>query len=248
MKTKIRSLIAAALCFAAPHAIASTYIGTWKNTTFKTTGALKMQFTITKTNVTGSLDLDGPVFGAGDPAPIPFNMKRKADGSGSFKVAGTSLGDLAVSYKPDGALDMAITNVPGFIDDASFNGRFDLKLEKFAAVYQINASGSVLAEGVADARVRKAPTIKAPKTVKTSGKSGGVTAKVITNSGIKSFTAKANAGAKATVSGNNPYQITVTKITKPNTLVTLEATNGDGFKKTKVVKFTLNNPTALLLE
>jgi hypothetical protein len=249
MKTKICALITAALCFAAPHALASTYIGTWKNTTFSTSGSLKMQFTITKTNVTGSLDLDGPVFGAGDPPAIPFNMKRKPDGSGSFKINGTPLGDIAVSYKPDGALDMDITNVPGtIIDDASFNGRFDLKLEKFAAVYEINANGSVLAEGVAEAHVRKAPTIKAPKTVKVSGKSGGVKAKVITNTGIKSFTAKANAGAKATVTGNNPYQITVTKITKPNTRVTLVATNTDGLKKTKVVKFVLNNPKALLLE
>lgn len=248
MKTKISSLIAAALCFAAPHADASTYTGTWKNTTFGSTGALKLKLTITKTNITGNLDLDGPVFGAGDPLPIPFNMKRNKDGSGSVNVNGTPLGDIAASFKPNGALNMTMTNIPGFLDDASVKGRFDLKLEKFAAVYEINASGTLYAEGTAEAHVRKAPTIKAPSTVKVSGKSGGVTAKVVTNTGIKSFTAKANAGAKATVTGNNPYLVTVTKITKPITLVTLEAVNSDGFKKTKVVKFVLNNPKTLLLE
>jgi hypothetical protein len=248
MKKNTHSLIAAVLCLAAPLADASIYTGTWKNSTFGSTGALKLNLTITKTNITGSLDLDGPVFGAGDPPPIPFNMKRKPDGSGSVNISGTPLGDIAATFKPDGALDMTMANIPGFLDDATVKGRFDLKLEKFAAVYEINANGSLYAEGTAAAHVRKAPTIKVPKTVNVTGKSGGVTARVVTNTGIKSFTAKANAGAKVTVSGENPYQITVTKITKANTLVTLVATNSDGLKKIKEVKFVLKNPKPVLLE
>ena len=172
-------------------------------------------------------------------------MKRKPDGSGSVKLTGTALGDIEAGFKPDGTVTMKLLNIPGFLDDATVNGKFDLKLEKFAAVYQINASGTVYAEGTAAAHVHKRPTIKAPSKVKVSGKGASVTVRVITNASVKSFTAKANAGAKASVNGNNPYEVIVKNITKAETLVTLEATNTDGLKKTKVVKFVRAKAAAL---
>lgn len=246
MKTPTPSIIAAALWLAAPFAGGSTYLGSWKNTTFGSTGALKIQLTITKTNVSGSLDLDGPVFGAGDPPAIPFSMKRKSDGSGSLKLIGTPLGDITAGFKADGTINMSLTNIPGFLDNATVNGRFDLKDEKFAAVYRIYASGAIYAEGTAAAHVHKPPTIKAPSVVKFTGKGASVNARVITNASVRKFTAKANAGAKASVTGKNPYEVIVKNITKGVTLVTLEATNSDGLKTTKVVKLVRNNAVAPL--
>jgi len=243
MKASIQSLIFAGLMVAAPIAMASTYVGVWKNKTFSTTGALKIEFNINASRVTGSFDLDGMVFGSFDPAAVPINVPLKPDGSATFKIKNTALGDFSGSYKPDGTLTVTITNIPaGSLTEARIKGKFDLKLETFHATYEIDDSGSLFANGTADAHVPKAPVVKVDKTVKFTGKSAGVRAKVVTNTKITSFKAATGSTAKVTVTGHNPYQIQVSKISAPITAVTITVKNADGFTTRKVVKFIKNQP------
>lgn len=248
MKTTTQWFVIAALVFAAPLASAAIYEGSWKNKTFDSTGALTLDLNITKSKVTGSLDLDGPVFGGGDPPAIPFNFSRKKNGSGSIKILGSSLGDITGTFNSNGKLDFKITNIPGgFLTEARLDGKFDLKLEKFKATYEIDNADGLYAEGSAAAHVHKAPVVKAPGIVTVNGKTGEVTVKVVSNTKITGFTATADGGAKVTVVGKNPYHISVKKMTLPTTRLTIVVSNADGLETTEVVKFVKRKPAAWLL-
>ncbi|MEO5716574.1 MAG: hypothetical protein ABIT37_24055 [Luteolibacter sp.] len=217
---------------------ASIYTGSWKNKTFGSSGALTVNLTLTKTNASGTFNLDGPVFGGGDPPAIPFNFALKSNGSGTFTFNGTSLGNVKGSVKPDGTLAFTITHIPGgFLTEARINGKFDLSLEKFAGTYEIDNSSGLYATGSIAAHAPKAPVIKAPGKVNVTGAKGEVTAKVVTNTNIKSLTVSADGNAKVTVSGKNPYLITVRKMTLSTTRLTITATNGDNLKTARIVKF-----------
>ena len=238
MKTSLRLFIVPALLCFASLGNASTYTGFWKNKTFGSTGDLTINLTITKAKVSGSFDLDGPVFGGLNPPAIPFNVPLKTDGSGSFNVKGTVLGDVKGSFKSNGDLSFTITHIPGgFLTEARFNGKFDLRIEKFSGTYEIDSSGGLYATGSTAAHVPQAPTLQVAKQVNVGGTSGQVKAKVLTNSKIKSFSATADGNAKTTVTGTNPYTISVKKMTLTTTRLTLLVKNIDGFQTSKVVKF-----------
>lgn len=238
MRTLKKALIIPALLLLAPLAGASTYTGTWNNKTFNTEGALTIEFEVGKDNVAGSFDFDGPVFGAGDPPAIPFSAPLDSDGSGSFTVIGTGVGDLSGSFSKDGKLDITISNIPGgVLTEARINGKFDLKVEKFDATYEIDSSGALFANGVAEAHVPKKPKLKLPKRVKFSGAKGKAKLTVKTNTGISKVKAKATGKAKVRVTGKNPYKIVVKKTTRKTTRVKIIVVNEDGFKTTKTVKF-----------
>ena len=237
MKILTSFLSVSAIAMLSPLASASVYTGAWNNRTFGSTGALTIDFEVGAKKVTGSIDFDGPVFGAGDPPAIPFNTKLKKDGSGTFLITGTDMGDLKGNFKPDGTLSLVISNIPGgFLTDARIDGKFDLKVEGFSATYQINTASGLFAEGDAEAHVPQKPTVKVPKKVRFSGKRGRATAKVLTNTGIKKINATAK-NAKVKVTGKNPYKIIVTKAKKKTTRVKLTVINDDGFKTTRFIKF-----------
>ncbi|MCP5532147.1 MAG: hypothetical protein H7A48_03135 [Akkermansiaceae bacterium] len=239
MKTILRSLYTAAIACAASIANAATYEGSWTNTTFDTTGALTIELDIDGTRVSGSFDLDGNVFGAFDPAAIEFNARLK-NGKGSFKRTDPQLGSIEVTFDDSGNLDILINNVPGgFIDEVRVDGKFDLNTETFDGTYEIDSSpGNLLAEGLLEAHVKKAPVIKGKKKVGFKGKSGKTTVKVISNVKITSQKVKASNGAKAKLvkKGNN-YILKVKKLKKAGSKVKVTLTNADDLKKSKIFKF-----------
>jgi hypothetical protein len=251
MKTlKHLIVLAVFLCFANP-AAAAIYKGTWNNQTFSSSGALTIKLVLKTTNVSGFLDLDGPVFGAGDPPAIPFNTGLKADGSGKFAVAGTAIGDIKGSFDAKGNLKIDITNIPGgFLTRASLVGKFNLKLETFEGTYKIFTGDEVYAVGTTKAHVAKEPIIRVAKRVEVSGKTGEVQARVITNTTITSFKATVVSPATVTVTGTNPYVVRLRKLATPSTEVRITVINADGLRSRKTVTFvkTSSSPASLSVD
>ena len=237
MKTLNRLAIIVAL-LTAPLASASTYKGTWNNETFGSSGDLTIDFTVKRDRVRGSFDLDGPVFGFGDPPPIPIDVELDSNGTGTFESIGTNIGDVVGNVTAKGKLIITITNIPGgFLTMARLDGKFNLKRETFTATYSIDTAGGPYANGTAEAHVHKRPTIKVPSKVVVEGDSGKVKVKVIANTGIKTFKATANKGAKARVISKKPYRIAVSKLTARKTIVKIVVVNDDGLRSAKSVKF-----------
>lgn len=238
MKTLTTLLVGIAGCLVSPLAEAAVYVGTWNNTTFGSSGPLRIEFERSTKKVAVSFDLDGPVFGSIDPPAIRFNTRLDSKGGGKFNVKGTPLGDLTGSFTADGSLDVAIRNIPGgSLTEFRFDGKFDLVKETFKGKYEIDGPSGLLAEGKANAVVPKAPKITLPKTVKFSGKTASATAKVTSNTSITRISVTTADGAKVAVTGKGPFKITVSEITKAQTKVTFKVTNASGKTAKKVVTF-----------
>lgn len=236
MKNLANLIIVPALALFSSLASAAVYTGDWFNRTAVTDGPLTIDFTVGKKAVTGFIDFDGPVFGGGDPPAVPLNAKLKKDGSGSFLIKGTAMGDIDGNFTKNGALTVVITNIPAGFSQVRIDGKFDLKIESFTATYEIYSGDSVIYEGDAKAHVPQKATVKAPKKVNFSGKRGRATVKVLTNTDIKKVKATAKK-AKVKVTGENPYKVTVSKAKKKKTSVKLTVVNDDGFKTKKTIKF-----------
>jgi hypothetical protein len=238
MKTPASVLLAMVCILFAPVAEAAVYLGSWNNTTFGSSGPLRIEFDKGKTKVAVSFDLDGPVFGSIDPPAIKFNAPLNSQGGGKFNVKGTPLGDLTGTFNADGKLDVKLRNIPGgALTEFRFNGKFDLVKETFKGTYEIDNKSGLFAKGTANAVVPKAPKVTLPKTVKFSGKSASVTAKIVSNSPITGISATTADGAKVSVTTKAPYRITVSKITKAQTKVRLKVTNASGKTAKKTVTF-----------
>lgn len=232
-----------------PAAHAALYTGSWKNITFGSSGAMKIDLTIKDGRAKGSLDLDGNVFGGADPPAIPFNFPFNPNKAGKFKVTGTLLGNLAGNYTTDGDLNVTITDTPGgFPEETRIKAKINLKLQTFKATYEIDDTGGLFAEGTAEAHVHKAPTIKSPAEIEVTKKTGQTSAKVVSNTKITKFQVTSPDGATIQVSGTNPYVIKVGKLNQPITRVVLRATNADGLTKTKTVKFIRTDLAPALLD
>lgn len=238
MKT-LKSLIAGSLVLLlAPSAMAALYVGKWKNTTFGSSGALKIDLKITAAKVIGSLDLDGNVFGGANPPAIPFDLARDPDGVTTVRIRNTSIGDLGLTFRDNGKIAIKITNIPGgFLSEGRVDGKFDLNLQTFAGTYEVDdPEGELYASGTLAARVHKAPVIKTPSPVNVTGKTVTVTVNVISNAKITSFTVAVDQGATVSKTGTNPYEVTVKNITAAETHLTLKAKNADDLRSTKVIK------------
>lgn len=238
MKTLTTLLVGIVCSFVAPVAEAAVYLGSWKNTTFGSSGPLRIEFEKGKTKVAVSFDLNGPVFGSIDPPAIKFDAPLNSSGGGNFRVKGTPLGDLTGTFTADGSLRVSIRNIPGgSLTEFRFNGKFDLVKETFKGTYEIDNKSGLFAKGTANALVPKAPKITLPRTVKFTGKSASVVAKISSNTPITGISATTADGAKVVVTAKPPYRITVSKITKAETKVTFKATNASGKTAKKTVTF-----------
>lgn len=220
----------------APLAGASTFIGSWHNTTFDTSGALTVVFNVSGSRVSGSIDANGNVFGGGNPPAIPFRAVLNEDGSGDIDIPDTPMGDISGSVDEGGHLSVVIRNIPGGLTEARFDGFFDLGGGRFQMTYEIDDSQGLYAEGYAEGYVPKSPTLKVAKRIKYSGKTGKTEATVVSTTKITSFKAKAK-GAKVKVKGKNPYKIILKKAKKKVTRVKLTVTTEGGLKTRKYVKF-----------
>lgn len=238
MKTTLRIAIVSGALFLNPAAQAAIYTGSWKNTTFGSSGALKIDLTIKDNRAKGSVDLDGNVFGGADPPAIPFNFPFTPNKAGKFKVTGTLLGDLAGTYTQDGGLNVKITNTPGgFPKETRVKAQIDLKLQTFKATYEIDDSEGLFAEGKAEAHVRKAPLIKTPSEVEVTKPTGKTSVKIISNVKVTQVAIDSPDGATIQVSGTNPFVITAGKLNRPVTRVVIRATNADELTRSKTVRF-----------
>ena len=249
MKTTLRIAILCGALFLIPAAKAAIYTGSWKNTTFGSTGALKIDLTLKDNRAKGSLDIDGNVFGGADPPPIPFNFPFDSKKPAKFKISNTILGTLSGSYATNGDLSVTITKTPGgFPEEARVKAKINLKLRMFTATYEIDDNGALFAEGTAEAHVPTAPIVKAPSKVNVTSKTGKATAKVTSNTKIVKIKASSPDGATVNVTGNNPYTIKAGKLKKPVNRVKFTVTNADGLKTTKTIKFVRTDLKKAVLE
>jgi len=153
-------ILAALILFAmaSVSAFAQTYIGSWRNTTFGSSGALTVMFTADPLNgtISGSFDLDGNVLGGSDPPAFGFSGTLNADGTYSL-TSSTALGDISASGDlRAGTITLQITNLTGF-ESLTFEATASDKVLR--GRYTIRAiGGSVFARGTLTARNQSAST------------------------------------------------------------------------------------------
>ena len=94
--------------------LAGRYEGAWANTTFGSTGKAVIGITIAGTNALINFDMDGAVFGAGDPPPIEMPGTVKGD---TIVIANNGVGIFGdvtgVIDAAAGTFSATLTNIPG---------------------------------------------------------------------------------------------------------------------------------------
>ena len=97
--------------------------GTWRNTTFGSTGNATLAMTIDTVaeRFSGTFDLSGSVFGRGDPAPETFSGPYSTSGA---TLTGTSsfYGTVTATYTPGGTLSGSMVNPAPNISRVDFSG------------------------------------------------------------------------------------------------------------------------------
>lgn len=141
------AVVAAASLFAfAGAAQAVVLTGQWNNTTFGSSGGVTIDATIAGTAFNVTVDLDGFVFGAVDPAP--FNFSGDLSGGGNFNATVPNLGDLSGSIDGLGNLDLSFTNVPNpNIDSVFASGTTDAATFVSMTYEVVFAGGSPSSQG-----------------------------------------------------------------------------------------------------
>lgn len=88
-----------------------TYAGTWNNTTFGSSGSVKIENHLDRAagTMTSTLTLGGSVFGSPAPAPETFTYKVGATGT-TFTTKSTTFGDVTVTINPP-AFSVMGTNI-----------------------------------------------------------------------------------------------------------------------------------------
>ncbi|HSM02516.1 MAG TPA: hypothetical protein VK960_08795 [Acidimicrobiia bacterium] len=128
---------------------AAEYEGEWTNTTFDSTGALR----ITNTQVTDfgtlmmTLDVDGSAFGGPDPDPQVVEVDLHPT---PIQVLGFLGQGATLEVEDDGT--WVVTAMPPGLDGATFMVEMTVTAEGFQGTYVINApDGSLFAEGTFEA-------------------------------------------------------------------------------------------------
>ena len=89
-----------------------TYAGSWTNTTFGSTGSVKIDVVTVGPDVTVTADMGGFVFGIGDPPPVTV-FGTIAGGAQTFSLVGDpTFGDVSAAIDVLGNLTAMLTNVP----------------------------------------------------------------------------------------------------------------------------------------
>lgn len=128
---------------------AGSWSGSWRNTTFGTTGGMTMQLSVDTVAQTMQLvlDVNGGVFGAGDPPSETF--------TGAYSEAGTTLtrtssllGTVTATVTPAGQLTGSATSVPtAGISRVDFAGT--VAARSIAITYTVTFTGGSTATGTA---------------------------------------------------------------------------------------------------
>lgn len=128
--------------------LAGTWVGTWVNTTFGSTDALRWVFTVDVDNLTMTLvvDMDGPVFGLSDPAPLEAEGTL---GATTFAVSVNAPLHGPVTF--DGSptdITFQSTNVPAVGIDA-WTSTGSIANGQYAGTFTIAFTGGGTAQGTA---------------------------------------------------------------------------------------------------
>lgn len=115
----------------------ATYVGSWNNTTFGSSGSLSFSYEIAGTDVTAVMDLGGFVFGGPPPGPKTLSGTIDPDGNVTFGLTGDDVfGNIAGTFLATGELTVNMTDVPGFVRDAVVVGAL-LDPSHFAGQYRV---------------------------------------------------------------------------------------------------------------
>jgi len=158
---------------------ATTYVGSWNNITFNSTGAATIILDIKGDDWSASIDLDGNVFGGTDPEPVTLSGTFSGFGSSAFSVddhpiygdiSGSISGGVLVSASLTGIPNPAIAevNVAGCIGNtgtACLGGGIELAYEVLFADglgLPLSAEGTLVASPVVIPLPATAPLLMAP--------------------------------------------------------------------------------------
>ncbi|MGD9604077.1 MAG: hypothetical protein AB7V59_19860 [Gammaproteobacteria bacterium] len=94
-------------------AAATTYVGTWNNLTFGSSGGVTILLDLAGDDWSASIDLDGFVFGGPDPGPILLSGTFGGFGSSAFNVEDhPQYGDVSGSISGGVLVSALFTNLP----------------------------------------------------------------------------------------------------------------------------------------
>ena len=118
--------------------LAGTYTGTWKNTTFGSSGAAKATITVDSAAKTVSVnyDLDGSVFGASDPPAETLKGTIDSGGNASAHTTSALFGPIDATYTSAGVFTMTAAAVPS-ARIASFKVTGPAKGDSFTWAYDV---------------------------------------------------------------------------------------------------------------
>lgn len=102
------------------------YTGQWDNLTFLSSGAASFVATAVGPNVTAIMDLDGGVFGGGDPGPVVLTGILGPTGVTLTATGNPVYGDLSLTVTLAGIITGSATNIPNpSIISTDFVGTID---------------------------------------------------------------------------------------------------------------------------
>lgn len=91
--------------------LAGNFNGTWKNTTFGSSGTLNVKFTVTGSQAAALVTVTGNVFGGSAPGPVTFNGTLDSNGFASDSTVDT-FGHCVIKVTPAGAVTVHCDQIP----------------------------------------------------------------------------------------------------------------------------------------
>jgi hypothetical protein len=128
--------------------VAGNWTGTWRNTTFNTSGPVTLGVTVNTVAETFQmvLDIGGGVFGAGDPPSETFTGSYSEATGASLTRTSTLLGTVTATVTPAGVLTGTCTNIPNAgINRIDFTGT--VTASTIAINYTVTFTGGGTAVG-----------------------------------------------------------------------------------------------------
>lgn len=127
----------------------TTYQGTWRNTTFGSTGGAVFTTVVTDTDITLRFDMNGNVFGASDPPEVSIVGTPGPRGVTFRKTGDPNYGDINALLGFDGRISFTLTRPAPGIDREEAQGT--LTRDRLQMTYTVFFSGSGQASGTIDA-------------------------------------------------------------------------------------------------
>lgn len=149
----LRGVLLSGLAFAVMNGATaqnSTALGSWNNSTFGTSGTIEVSaVTDDMDNVILTLNINGNVFGQGDPLPVSLNGVSDSDGIVFSKMDDPFFGDMLLRFDFDGQITVSFENIPAAgIGMLEATGQFQNGDEELNLDYTIyDPTGASLASG-----------------------------------------------------------------------------------------------------